>query len=220
LPFSYQLEMECVLVTRKQLMWTGLAGAMTATAGLVGWIMSETVLALPTAAAASGSPQTAAQSQALLQSGIEKGKAGDGAAASSAFERALELAPDDKLAWYDLGVLAAQDDKSDEARADYDRALAIDPSFASALYNKAVMLEAGAPDQAIPLFRRAIAANPKASTAYLHLGWALAKQGHADDATSALDHAVALDPSLKTLAQQPSAASAVLSPSTTPGGTG
>lgn len=45
----------------------------------------------------------------------------------------------------------------------------MDPLFGPALF-KAVLLKSSEPNRAAGLLKRAISANPKATTAYLHLG--------------------------------------------------
>ena len=196
-------------VNRRRL-WTGLAAAAAVTAGVTGWVLSGD-LTTPTKASA----RTAGEAQALLQAGIMQGQFGDFADAGHTFKRVLKLDPGNRLAWYNLGIIAAHDGRTADARAAYDRALKIDPSFVSALYNEAVLIEASEPDRAITLLQRAIAANPNASTAYLHLGGILAKEGHDREAKDAFGHALRADPSLRPLVPKPFTDSASPSPSPT-----
>ncbi|KJY24107.1 hypothetical protein VR46_42860 [Streptomyces sp. NRRL S-444] len=140
----------------------------------------------------------AARAEALLQAGIKQGEIKDFPGATQSFRQVLDMNvnPASKLAWYNLGVIAQQDNKTADARAAYDHALKIDPNFESALYNKALLIESSHPDQAIAILRHIVGANPKAATAHLHLGQALAKKGRAEDAEDAFGLAVRADPSL------------------------
>ena len=69
-----------------------------------------------------------------------------------------------------LGYLAQSRNATDEAVADYDKALQIDGSYRPALYNKAMLLEKAKPDEAVALYRKIVDADEGASTAYLRLG--------------------------------------------------
>ncbi|WP_435613838.1 tetratricopeptide repeat protein [Streptomyces sp. 1222.5] len=121
----------------------------------------------------------------------------DSKAAAQSYFRVLELQPRNKFAWYNLGHLAQQEGKTPGARAAYEQALQIDPSFAPALFNEALLLEAAEPDGAAELLQRAIAVNPKAGTAHLHLGRVWARTNRAGKAKDEFRLAVAADHSLR-----------------------
>ncbi|MFJ9867870.1 tetratricopeptide repeat protein [Streptomyces sp. NPDC101165] len=105
-------------------------------------------------------------------------------------------------------------------RALYDHALDVDPDFESALYNKAILLESSDTDQAIAIYRRIVSADPKASTAYLHLGQALAKKGRDGEADDAFGRAVRTDRSIQQLVPEQFRDSARATPTATQTGTG
>ncbi|WP_373429286.1 tetratricopeptide repeat protein [Streptomyces sp. V4I23] len=117
-------------------------------------------------------------------------------------------------AWYNLGVLAQQDGRTADARAAYDKALRIDPSFTSALFNQALLLKSSEPDRALTLLKRAVAANPKAATAHLHIGNILAKKDRDEEAEASFRRAVAADSSLHS--QLPESFKDSVSPSPSP----
>lgn len=154
----------------------------------------------------------------LLETGLAQSRYQDREGAERTFRRVLKLDPRNKIAWYNLGVLAHQDGKATDARDAYDKALKIDPAYTSALFNEAVLLESSEPERAVQLLRRAIAVNPKASTAHLRLGLALAKKDQDDDARDSFRRAVALDPSLHSQVPEPFKDSASPSPSTSQAG--
>ncbi|KFF95753.1 hypothetical protein IQ62_40045 [Streptomyces scabiei] len=140
----------------------------------------------------------AARAEALLQAGIKQGESKDFSGATHSFRQVLDLNvnPANKLAWYNLGVIAQHDNRTADARTAYDHALKIDPNFESALYNKALLIESSHTDQAIAILRHIVGADPKAATAHLHLGQALAKKGRDEEAEDAFGLAVRTDPSL------------------------
>ncbi|WP_392749256.1 tetratricopeptide repeat protein [Streptomyces sp. LN590] len=64
-------------------------------------------------------------------------------------------------------------------------------------YNKALLIESSHTDQAIAILRHIVGADPKAATAYLHLGQALEKKGRDGEAEDAFGRAVRADRSLQ-----------------------
>ncbi|WP_280703483.1 tetratricopeptide repeat protein [Kitasatospora sp. GP82] len=164
------------------------------------------------------------EAEALLLAGIKQGQINDYVGAAQTFKRVLGLDSGSKLAWYNLGVIAQHDNRTADAQAAYDSALKIDPGFESALYNKAILVESSDTDQAIAMLQRIVAADPKAATAYLNLGHALAKKGRDDEAGNAFSHAVQTSPSLQPLVPEQfqdsaSAAPSAPSPTATQAGT-
>lgn len=133
---------------------------------------------------------------ALLKQGIEQGQAGKSDEAKTTFEKVLALQGDNKFAWFNLGYLAQSRSATAEAMASYDMALQIDGSYWPAMYNKAILLEESRPNEAITLYRKIVAADKNASTAYLRLGLLLDKQKDREGARVAFASAVAADASL------------------------
>ncbi|KJK55050.1 hypothetical protein UK12_31100 [Saccharothrix sp. ST-888] len=192
---------------------------------VAGWVQLSKGNPAATPSAKSGHAASAAkpvsEAEALLQAGIKQGQIHDLPGAARTFKRVLELDSDNKLAWYNLGVIAQHDNRTADALAAYDKALKTDPGFESALYNKAILVGPSDTDQAIAILQRIVAADPKAATAYLNLGHALAKKDHDEEARGAFDHAIQADPSLQQLVpeQFKGSASATPSPSVTQAGT-
>ncbi|MFD7256206.1 tetratricopeptide repeat protein [Streptomyces sp. NPDC059874] len=177
--------------------------------------------ATPTAGSRPEAPavKPASKAQELLQRGIDQGENKDFSGATSSFRQVLDLDPANKHAWYNLGVIAQHDHRTADARAAYDHALKVDPDFGSALYNKAILLESSDPDQAIAIYRRIVSADPKAATAYLRLGQALAKKGRDGEAEDAFSFAVHADPSLRQLVPEQFRDSTSATPTATQAGT-
>ncbi|MFJ4581721.1 tetratricopeptide repeat protein [Streptomyces echinatus] len=171
----------------------GLIGVAAVATGVAAWaIQSRTV-----ASSESKAPPPAYEdADALLQKGILQDQNHDPKAAARSYQRALDLEPDNKFAWFNLGVVAQEVGNTDDARAAYERSLRIDPAFPPALFNEALLFETSAPDRAVALLERATDADPKAATAHLHLGRIWARKEDADKAAVAFRRAVAIDPSL------------------------
>ncbi|MFJ3333897.1 tetratricopeptide repeat protein [Streptomyces sp. NPDC086766] len=133
----------------------------------------------------------------LLEAGILQQKNHDLEGADRTYRRVLELDPQNKYAWYNLGVIAHGDGRAVDARVAYDKALKVDPAFPPALFNEALLLEPSDPDRAAGLLKRVIADNPKAGTAYLHLGRIWEQKNRDDKAAAEFRRAIATDPSLR-----------------------
>jgi tetratricopeptide (TPR) repeat protein len=162
----------------------------------------------------------------LLQDGIAFAQNNQLDQASTTFTNVLTLDPDNKFALYNLGLLAQTRKDARGALTFYDRALATDPGYQPALYNKAIVLEATDIDQSIALYERITKADDQASTAWFRLSISYAVQGDDAKAKQARDKALALDPSLAsaptTTAPAPGSgtgATRSASPSPSPSGT-
>ena len=83
--------------------------------------------------------------------------------------------------------------KPEAARADYQKALALDPKCASAHYNLAVsFVQAGKFAEAESHYRQALAGKPTAET-HNGLGYVLARQGRTDEAVAEFRKAIDVD---------------------------
>ncbi|MFD7506491.1 tetratricopeptide repeat protein [Streptomyces sp. NPDC059850] len=131
-----------------------------------------------------------------MQTALMQEQHHDSAGAARTYRRVLTLDPRNKVAWYNLGVLAQQQGKAADAREAYDKALEIDPKYASALFNEALLWKSRDSDRAVDLLERAIAATPRAATAHLQLGHIFAERDRDSDAEDEFRRAVAADPSL------------------------
>lgn len=200
---------------KRRRLWAGLAGTAAAATGVVIWAIQSQSAPAPESGAASAIRKTT-EAKALLQAGIMQGQYQDYDGAARTYRRVLELDPRSKHAWYNLGVLAQQDGRTADAHAAYDKALKIDSSFTSALFNQALLLKSSEPDRALALLKRAIAVNPKAATAHLHIGNILAKKDRDEEAEASFRRAVAADPSLHSQLPESFQDSVSPSPSPTP----
>lgn len=175
----------------------GLFAVAAVTTGVMSWAIHSYSAAPPDSKAPSPADQNLQDANTLLQAGILQQNNHDFAGADRAYRRVLELDPQSKFAWYNLGVMAHESGRAADARADYDKALKIDPMFPSALFNEALLLESSDPDRAAELLKRVIAGHPKDATAHLHLGRIWAQKNRDDKAADEFRRAVAADPSLR-----------------------
>ncbi|GAB3200540.1 hypothetical protein GCM10027062_20450 [Nocardioides hungaricus] len=146
-------------------------------------------------AAAVASSQAAA-ADALVQQGLDQLGSGDTAGAKATFAKVLDVDPDNKYAHFNLGVIAQQAGDAKTAMRRYDKAIASDDAFAPALFNKGILTEPADLEQAVELYRRAVAADPKMAAAYMRLGFALVDLGQQDEGAQFLGKGVALDPAM------------------------
>lgn len=136
----------------------------------------------------------------LVQQGLDQLTKGDTAAATTTFTNVLALDPGNPFAHYNLGYLAQQAGRPDEARQQYDAALRALPTLAPALYNKAILLESTDLEQSVELYRKAVASDPKNAAAHMRLGFALVHLGKKQEGGDELAKGVELDPAMRSVA--------------------
>jgi tetratricopeptide (TPR) repeat protein len=114
------------------------------------------------------------------------------------YQQVLALDPQNKFAYYNLGLIDHTQGRIDAAAANYTEALAIDPGFEPALFNLAIIrADQGSTDEAIELYRRVLEANAEDAGAHLNLGFLLLESGQREEGRLELATAVGLDPSLE-----------------------
>lgn len=199
---------------KRRTLWTGLAGfaaaAVVATGATLWVIRPESATPTESKAASASRVQEANR---LLQDALVQQQHRDFQGATRTYRHVLELDPANKFAWYQLGIIAQANGNTSYARAAYDKALKIDPSFMSALFSEAMMLKSSDPDRSMRLLQRAAATAPKAASLHMQLGLLLAEKNRNDEAKDAFRRAVAADPAL--LSQVPERFRNAVSPSPT-----
>lgn len=107
--------------------------------------------------------------------------------------KATEL---DSIHLYNRGVGLGDLGRPQEALVYYDRALAVNPSFANAFYNKGVHLADFAQyESALACYDRAIEIKPRYDKAWANKGFALDSLGRTEEAMACYDKALEIDPS-------------------------
>lgn len=181
----------------------GVVVAFSLTAGLLVSGCSGDDSDLPVSSSkASASASADAQAAAvdtLIQAGLDQLAAGDVKAARGSFVSVLALDPDNALGHYNLGVIAQQAGRNDEALNSYDAALASDPTFAAALFNKGILMEPIDLEAAVDLYRLAVKSDDQRAAAFMRLGFALVHLGRKTAGEKALAEGLRLDPSMATV---------------------
>jgi len=142
---------------------------------------------------------TARSAGALLTAGIAQANAKQYQAAETTFRNVLVISPRNKLAWYNLGLLAQIQNQPASALSAYAKALAIDPRYTPAMYNKAILLDRKDPHAALALYKQITSINPKAATAYLRESFVYGRLGDKSKAAQARARSIALDKRLSTV---------------------
>jgi Tfp pilus assembly protein PilF len=166
----------------------------------VALVIGATAGACGSSSKGDGAQGSSTQAATLLSKALSDYFSGNVEVAKSEFQQVVDLDPNNKYGWYNLGVIAQYANDKKGAEADYKKALALDANFEPVLYNLGV-LRYGASDWdgAISYLRRAVAVNDKDANAWWNLGLALAhKHTKATDkeSTDALNKALALNPKL------------------------
>lgn len=129
---------------------------------------------------------------------VDKGLAahveGDLEAAAKAYEEALELDENNKLATYNLGLVRQTQGDNAAAERYYRMTIAVDPKYAPALFNLAIVVTPTNPAEAEALYRRAIEADPSQAGPHRNLGFLLQAQGREEEAQREFAIADQLDP--------------------------
>jgi len=115
-------------------------------------------------------------------------------AAASALNKVLAEKPDIAWAHFQLGYAYTALKRADEARAEYERATALDPKMSEAFLNLGILLTQKDPAAAVPPLRRAVDLLPSQSRPRFLLGYALERSGDLPAAVVSYEAALRLDP--------------------------
>lgn len=100
-------------------------------------------------------------------------------------------------AYYDLGVIAQNQDMMSRAVDYYKKALAISPTYAPALFNRGVALAPTDPKAALTSYQEILAVTPNDVNTLYNAGLIGYRLGRLTLGRTMLNHAITLDPSLK-----------------------
>ncbi len=119
----------------------------------------------------------------------------DSKAAAEAYRKVTELAPQSLQGWTSYANVLSELGSNDQAKVAFDRALQIDAKSAPALRGRGYLFLAAAQyPQAITDLRGATASDPKDPQAWAWLAQAQFNSGNRQDAQTAVEKALALDP--------------------------
>ncbi len=131
-----------------------------------------------------------------LASAIQLQHQGKLAAAEALYLKIAKAQPSNYFAQYDLGVIAQTRGELTKALTYYGAALTAHPRFIPAMFNEAIIFSHSDPPNAIALYKRVIALQPVAPTAYLNLGLLENGQGQVKQGTRDIVTAIKQDPTL------------------------
>ncbi len=133
----------------------------------------------------------------FLQQGLDAHRAGDLVTAEKDYREALRHEPQNKYAYFNLGVIAQAQGRAAEAENDYRIALTIDQDFISPLFNLAILrTAANDTTEAIALYRHAVAVDASYAAAHFNLGLLLRRVGRTAEGDAEVAAARRLNPSL------------------------
>ncbi len=131
----------------------------------------------------------------ILERGRSAMRARDFAGAAEAFQRAVDLRPDEVDAWFQLGLARSANDEGDAAIAAYRRVTEMDPRHAKARNNLGnVLFRRDAYEEALTWYTRALEIEPDYMLARYHQGWVLRHYNHNEEAEAAFSHCLQLTP--------------------------
>jgi tetratricopeptide (TPR) repeat protein len=153
--------------------------------------------ATPDASSTAASTADAQAAMTAVDAGLKAHAAGDLAAASAQYNKALSLDKTNKYALYNLALIDAANGNYGLAEAKYRSALDTDPKYEPALFNLAILRTSADPKEAIALYQRAVAADSKDAAALFNLGLLLRTNGDKETGDKDILTAIAMNPSLK-----------------------
>jgi tetratricopeptide (TPR) repeat protein len=125
----------------------------------------------------------------------EVARKGDYRAATTEWNKAVALDPEDAKARYHLAFALDKQGKLDDAIEQYRKAVAFDPNNAPAWASLGVALtRSGKPQDAIEAYTQSLAVDPKNALAESNLAAALIETGRTDDAMEHILKALTIDP--------------------------
>jgi Tfp pilus assembly protein PilF len=139
----------------------------------------------------------AKEASSAVQAGLKAHSDGNLEKAATQYDKALELDPENKYAFYNLALIDEADHNYGLAETNYRAALKTDPKYGPALFNLAILRTKEDPKEAMSLYKSAVAADGKDAAAYLNLGLLQRANDEKASGNKNVLHAIALDSSLK-----------------------
>jgi hypothetical protein len=133
----------------------------------------------------------------LLEAGITANARENLARARSDFGAILNVDPANIDAYFDLGVVDQKAGRSGLAAVEYQHAFFLDPRFAPALFNLAILTASTSPSKAIALYHQILTIEPSDPNTEFNLGVLLVRTGRSVEGQTMLENAFQTDPSLR-----------------------
>ncbi len=132
-------------------------------------------------------------SDAIVDQGLQAERLGNLDAAYGSYVTAAYRDPGNAVAHYNLGHLYQVRGMNVDAEREYSVALTIDPTFANALFNLAVMHADTDPTRAMALYRHVLELKPENEAAKFNLGVLMVRAGD-ENGKKLIGEVVAADP--------------------------
>ena len=131
----------------------------------------------------------------LFRLGAQQLANGEVEKAIESFEKGVQLKPDAKEGWYNLGVAYGRKRLWQKEVKAYEEALKLDPNYVNALHNLGLVLsDLGQKDRAVETLQKATKLDPNAMDTWNNLGVVLLDKGELAGAADAFRKAAALGP--------------------------
>jgi tetratricopeptide (TPR) repeat protein len=131
-----------------------------------------------------------------LDAGLKAHSDGDLEAAVESYNTVLEYDATNKFAFYNLALIDEAEGNYGLAEEKYRSALEADAEYEPALFNLAILRTDNDPEEAISLYKQAVAADKKDAAAWLNLGLLLRSNGQEREGDRDVLRAIALNPDL------------------------
>jgi Flp pilus assembly protein TadD len=151
-----------------------------------------------------GADAPSVEAAGLVQVGLKDLQDMNYGSAVSAYQAALQVAPHDVEASYDIGYIYQLENRVADAEMQYEATLELDPNYEPALFNLGVLhANSGDTSGAILYYQSAITANGRDANAHFNLGLLLRQSGQISDGNAEIRTAESLNPDLASSAAAP-----------------
>lgn len=162
-----------------------------------GYLVAAIALVSVVATGCGGGKSKEEQALDSLNRGLQAHADGRFDDAAAAYREVIQKDPQNKFAFYDLGLVEQIANRLDSAENNYRLALNVDPDYVPALYNLAILrTKVGATQEAIDLYRHVLKVHEEEPKSHYNLGLLLRSIGKTADGDAEIARARSLDPSL------------------------
>ena len=155
--------------------------------------LATAAITLPGCSSSSTPAQTANK---LIQNALKAQAAGNTSQAVKDLQSASAANPANPIPYYDIGVIYQKNNDSNNAIAQYHKALLANANYKPALFNLAILYTTSDPGQAISLYNQLLTLNPNDANVLFNLGLLLIAQNQATQGHADLKKAISLNPAL------------------------
>jgi tetratricopeptide (TPR) repeat protein len=194
--FSYKkvLSMDAVILPGRKEVKHRYVRTRTRRSRILRFRLVLSIVAIAIAACGNSSSQSTRAADRLVNEGLRASQQGRLAEAIKDFQAAIKQNPLDAYAYYDLGVVFQQENDNSDAATEYRKALLVNPSYKSALFNLAVLETSTSPADAVLDYQRLNTIDPNDPNVLLNLGLLLRQMGNSTQGNVYIERAIELNP--------------------------